>query len=515
MNSGLNTNPSTGAQETITPPPDTALVIFGASGDLTQRKLVPALANLAQDGYLPKDFYVVGASRTPFSDEEFRAKLKKAIDQFSRRPIEDEVWKNFSKNILYHATDGTDIKSFQSLKDKLDSLGAKKGKSLNYLYYLSTSPEFFGDISRNLKASGLIEDPSKKERRTSLIVEKPFGKDMPSAQALNQVLLSNFAEEQIFRIDHYLGKETVQNILVFRFANGIFEPLWNAKYIDHIEISFCEDFGVGSRAPYFDQNGILRDVVQNHLLQMLSLLCIEPPISLSDPDSIRNEKVKVLRMVKRITRQQVTQNVVRSQYTSGIIHDKPVIGYREEKGVNPQSMTDTAVALRLSIDNWRWAGVPIYLRAGKCLPKRITEISVLFKRAPGSLFSGKFAGKLEQNALSIQVQPKEGISLWVNSKPPGMNFRIKEVEMDFSYADSFGVASADAYERLLLDAMRGDATLFARNDEIEEAWDILSPIFSAWESDDAPPLYMYEAGSWGPQEADALLLKRHHQWRKL
>jgi glucose-6-phosphate 1-dehydrogenase len=377
------------------------------------------------------------------------------------------------------------------------------------------APQFFGPIASNLKEVGLIEPYAKGARQTSVVVEKPFGHDLQSARELNKVIRESLAEEQIYRIDHYLGKETVQNILVFRFANGIFEPLWNRKYVDHIEISVCEDIGIGTRAAYFDQNGILRDIVQNHVLQMLALLCIEPPNSLSDADSIRNEKAKVLRSIKRMTPEEVRTHTVRAQYTSGTVGGEAALGYLEEKGVAPDSKTDSFVALKLEIDNWRWSGVPIYIRAGKRLSKRITEMAIFFNKAPDSLFKGRQVGELEHNVLSIQVQPKEGMSLRISSKPPGPRMRVRPVEMDFTYDSSFGVASPEAYERLLLDVMKGDATLFTRNDEIEESWDLLAPIFKEWESSNPPPVFTYEAGTWGPAAADELINTTKDSWRKL
>lgn len=496
-------------------PPATALVIFGATGDLTHRKLVPALYNLAADGYLPEDFVVIGSARTPLSDQEFRDKMRESVKKFSRRPLTDEVWERFSKNLFYQSVNGTHLEDFAALKDRLEGLSTERKKNFNYCYYLAMAPQFFGDIASNLHKAGLVEPLKKGKRSTILVIEKPFGHDLASAQELNKVLRQSFAEEQIFRIDHYLGKETVQNILVFRFANGIFEPLWNHKYIDHIQISCAEDIGVGSRAAYFDESGILRDIVQNHILQVLSLLCIEPPISLMDADSIRNEKVKVLRSIKRMTPAEVATRTVRAQYQAGTVGNETVPGYLEEKGVAAGSSTDTFVALRLEIDNWRWTGVPIYLRAGKRLPKRITEITVAFKQAPSSLFRGRDEVKVEQNVLTIQVQPKEGISLNISSKPPGPSLDVKSVDMDFTYDDSFGVASPEAYERLLLDAMKVDATLFIRNDEIEEAWDLLAPILDAWKSSTPPPVCRYDAGTWGPPEAADLLKPNNHQWRRL
>lgn len=508
-------NPFTEGETKIVRPPSTALVIFGATGDLTHRKLVPALYNLAADDYLPTGFVVIGAARTKLSDDEFRAKMYEAVKKFSRRPVTDEIWQKFSRNIFYQPVDGTSTEDFNALKARLESIGKERTEHYNYVYYLAMAPQFFSQIASNLKAVGLVADAINGERTTSLVIEKPFGHDRESARELNAMLRQSFAEDQIFRIDHYLGKETVQNILVFRFANGIFEPLWNHKYIDHIQISVAESIGVGSRAPYFDSTGIMRDIVQNHLLQVLSLLCIEPPISLTDPGSIRDEKVKVLRSIKRMTPAEVPLNTVRAQYTRGAVDGEPVLGYREEDGVKKGTTTDTFVALKLEIDNWRWNGVPIYVRAGKRLPKRITEITVAFKRPPSSLFRGRDEIQIDQNVLTIQVQPKEGISLNIVSKPPGPSLRVRSVEMDFTYDMSFGVESPEAYERLLLDAMKGDATLFIRNDEIEEAWDLLAPVLDAWDSANPPPVCEYEAGTWGPKEAAVLLKPGGHRWRRL
>lgn len=496
----------------IVKPPATLLVIFGASGDLTSRKLIPALCNLAEDQYLPENFIVIGSSRSKLSDDEFRAKVYDGIQKYSRRPISPAVWERFAQNLHYQPCNGEVIGDFELLKGRMESLCRKFDTQFNYVYYLAMAPQFFGPIASNLREVGLIEPYDKAARRTTVVVEKPFGHDTQSARDLNEVLRKSLAEEQIYRIDHYLGKETVQNILVFRFANGIFEPLWNRKYIDHIQISVCEDIGIGNRAAYFDENGIVRDIVQNHVLQMLSLLCIEPPISLSDAGSIRDEKAKVLRSIKRMTPDEVRANTVRAQYGAGVIGGQQVGSYLEEKGVKPSSTTDTYVALKLEIDNWRWSGVPIYIRAGKRLQKRITEIKVFFNKAPDSLFKGRQVGELEHNVLSIQVQPKEGMSLRISSKQPGPRFRVRPVEMDFTYDNSFGVASPEAYERLLLDVMKGDPTLFTRNDEIEESWDLLAPIFEVWNGKDAPAVHTYEAGTWGPAAADELLRVGGHSW---
>lgn len=507
-------NPFNQGENRILKPPSTAMVIFGGTGDLTHRKLVPALYNLAHDEYLPSSFFVVGTGRSKLSDDEYRKALFDSLKQFSRRELDAQMWEKFSRNIFYQTLDIPSEQDFVVLRERLEKISKERGESFNYLYYLATSPNFFGPVATNLGKAGLVERVSDALRTTNLVVEKPFGVDLVSARKLNSTLRASFDERQIFRIDHYLGKETVQNILVFRFANGIFEPLWNRNFIDHIQISVCESVGVGSRAGYFDQSGIMRDIVQNHLLQMLSLLLIEPPISLSDADSIRDEKVKVLRSLKRYAPEEVAQNTVRAQYTAGFIEGKAVAGYMQEKDVKPTSSTETFVALKLEVDNWRWAGVPIYVRAAKRVPRRITEITVFFKRPPGSLFKGRQVAELEPNILAIQVQPNEGISLTVSSKPPGPRLRINPVAMDFSYGSSFGVASADAYERLILDAMKSEATLFTRDDEIEEAWDLLAPVMASWSSDKPPALYTHEAGTWGPKAAADLLRLHGHRWRR-
>lgn len=508
-------NPFAEGENRIIRPPGTAVVIFGGTGDLSHRKLIPALYNLACDDYLPTGFMLVGASRGEMSDEAFRNEVAESIKKHSRRPLDPAIWETFSKNIFYQAVDAPDLGGYKKLREKLERLCKERAQHYNYLYYLAMAPKFFGAIAANLKAAGLVEEPQKGTRATRLIVEKPFGHDLESARELNQTLRTSFAEEQIYRIDHYLGKETVQNILVFRFANGIFEPLWNHKYVDHIQISVCEELGVGTRAGYFDQSGILRDIVQNHLLQLLSLICAEPPISLSDANSIRDEKVKVLRAMRRYSPEEVFRNTVRARYTRGFVQGAEVPGYLDEDGVGPQSKTDTYVAMKLEVDNWRWAGVPIYVRAGKRLPKRVTEITVFFKNAPSSLFKGRQGIEIEQNVLAIQVQPNEGISLKICSKPPGPRLRVRPVVMDFTYGHSFGVASAEAYERLLLDAMKGDPTLFIRDDEIEQAWDLFAPVLNTWASDNPPGVASYEAGTWGPKEAAQLLRPQGHQWRRL
>ena len=507
------TNPFAEGEDRTLRPPATALVIFGATGDLTRRKLIPALFDLYRDGHLPAHFAVIGAARKPVPDGEFRDVLHKGVAEHSSRKFTGEEWEGFSNNIFYQQVRFDAVEDYRVLKTRLAALEKDRGGNLHYLYYLATGPEFFGEIAGRLHEAGLVE-PEESNRRTSIVVEKPFGHDFASARELNREMRRCFAESQIFRIDHYLGKETVQNILVFRFSNGIFEPLWNHKYIDHIQIAVCESIGVGSRAGYFDTSGILRDIVQNHLLQVLSLLCIEPPINLS-ADAIRDEKVKVLKSIRRLKREDVSNCTVRAQYTSGFMDGKDVKGYLEESGVAQASSTDTYFAWRMFIDNWRWAGVPIYIRAGKRLPKRITELTIYFRSAPDSIFKGHSDCAISPNVLSIQVQPKEGMTLTMSSKPPGPRMRVHPVSMEFSYGHSFGVRSPDAYERLLLDAMKGDTTLFTRDDEIEEAWGCLEQVLEAWHSDDPPAVYRYPAGTWGPAGASELLKPLGHHWRRL
>ncbi|MCB0354022.1 MAG: glucose-6-phosphate dehydrogenase [Bdellovibrionales bacterium] len=507
-------NPFAEGENRILRPPSTAIVIFGATGDLARRKLLPALYHLYRDGFLPQKFVIIGAARRPIDDSQFVDFVAEGAREFANIDVSSSQWKEFAARLHFESVDGTDQDGFARLRKRLETFNARDNEQYQLLYYLATSPKFFADIAAHLDEANLIYRSSDELNRSVIVVEKPFGDDYESARELNRRLLEHFEERQIFRIDHYLGKETVQNILVFRFANGIFEPLWTREYVDHIQISVSEDIGVGSRAAYFDSSGILKDIIQNHLLQMLSLLCIEPPISLSDPDSIRDEKVKVLRSIRPFSSESVMSDCVRAQYDSGFIKGKSVVGYHEESGVREGSRTETYAALRLEIDNWRWSGVPIYVRAGKRLPKRITELSISFKRAPQSLFRGRQIVELDQNMLAIQVQPREGITLRMNSKPPGPRMRVGSVEMDFSYKGSFGMRSADAYERLLLDAMKGDPTLFTRKDEIEEAWKLLKPVYEGWQTSDYP-VYQYAAGTWGPTAADELLERSGHRWRVL
>jgi glucose-6-phosphate 1-dehydrogenase len=507
----LQINPLREGLSTRAVPQPCVVVIFGATGDLTHRKLVPALYNLAADGELPPAVAVVGFARRPKTDEEFRRELEEATRKFSRQMVRDEIWKTFAQSIFYHQSEFADIKGYETLAERLEKIDKERGTRGNRLFYLAVAPDQFEPILKHLKTVGL--NHAAKGSWARVIVEKPFGTDLASARELNRVVSNSFSEEQTYRIDHFLGKETAQNILVLRFANAIFEPLWNTRYIDHVQITAAETLGVEGRAGYYEGSGALRDMVQNHLLQLLCLIGMEPPTDLG-PDSIRDEKVKVVRSLRRISRAEVAANVVRGQYAAGAINGKPAVGYRDEKNVNPKSMTETFVALRINIDDWRWADVPVYLRVGKRLPKSGTEISVHFKKAPSVLFN-KESVALDQNVLVVRIQPDEGISLRMQAKIPGTSLRIEPVKMDFHYGTSFGKASPEAYERLLLDAMSGDATLFARRDEVEEAWAFIDPIEEAWHAKDPPPLYFYPAGSWGPEEADALLARDGHTWRRL
>ena len=491
-------------------PQPCTIVIFGATGDLTHRKLIPALYNLAADGDLPPAVTIVGFARREKSDDQFRNELENASRKFSRQTVRDDIWKTFAESIVYHRSEFEDEGGYKTLAKRLDKIDKESGTRGNRLFYLAAAPDQFESILKHLKAAGLNE--TCKGSWARVIVEKPFGTDLPSARELNRIVRNSFTEEQTYRIDHFLGKETAQNILVLRFANAIFAPLWNTHYVDSVQITAAETLGVETRAGFYEHAGALRDMVQNHLLQLLCLVAMEPPTDLG-ADSIRDEKVKVIRSLRHLSRNEVAANVVRGQYTEGAIHGDPVVGYRQEQNVKPDSHTETFVALRLFIDNWRWADVPIYMRVGKRLPKSATEISVHFKKAPPVLFNKELC---DQNVLVIRIQPDEGISLRIHAKVPGASFRIEPVKMDFHYGTSFGKASPEAYERLLLDAMSGDATLFARRDEVEEAWAFIDPIEEAWHAKkDAPGLFFYAAGSWGPEEADDLLARDGRAWRRL
>ncbi len=493
-----------------TQPEPCSLVIFGASGDLTHRKLVPALYNLAADGVLPPAINVVGFARRDKTDEVFRKELGEAARKYSRQPVADALWESFASSICYHRSEFDNLAGYESLAELLSRIDATRGTCGNRLFYLAAAPGQFEVILENLSRSGLNRPVNGGWSR--VIVEKPFGTDLPSARHLNDLVEGAFPEKETYRIDHYLGKETAQNIMVLRFANALFEAMWNARYIDHIQITASEPLGVENRAGYYDKAGALRDMVQNHLLQLLCLTAMEPPTGL-DADAIRDEKVKVLRSLRPLEGDDVFRRVIRAQYGAGAINGKRVAAYRDEANVHPESTAESYVALQVNVDNWRWAGVPFFIRVGKRLPKAGTEIAVHFKSVPPVLF--KATGEaVDDNVLVIRIQPDEGVSLRMSAKMPGSSLRIEPVKMDFHYGTSFGKATPEAYERLLLDAMSGDPTLFARRDEVEEAWKFVDAIHAAWStrSDD---LAFYSAGTWGPTEAEELIKRHGTTWRRL
>jgi glucose-6-phosphate 1-dehydrogenase len=492
-------------------PESCALVIFGATGDLTRRKLIPALYQLSHERLLPANFASVGFARRDWTDDTFRSEMKEAVESFVPT-VHPGVWDSFGETLYFSRGEFHDPAAYQQLALKLKQIDAERGTAGNRVFYLATAPDNFPDIIRNLGEAGLI---SRREHGpwSRLVIEKPFGHDLQSAERLNRLLQSLISERQTFRIDHYLGKETVQNILAVRFGNLIFEPIWNAQYVDHVQITVAESVGVEGRAGYYDQAGALRDMVQNHMMQLLALVAMEAPVAYG-ADAIRDEKVKVLRAVQ-IDSAQVPQLTVRGQYGPGVVGGEPVPAYRQEPGVPPDSTTETYVALKLELQNWRWAGTPFYLRTGKRLPKRISEIAVVFKKVPHMLFSRQAVAGLEPNVLALRIQPDEGISLRFGAKVPGPTMRLRSVNMDFLYGVAFGAEPHDAYERLLLDAMLGDATLFTRRDEVEQAWRFITCIEDAWKK--LPPLAgaNYPAGDWGPEEADELLRRDGRAWRRL
>jgi glucose-6-phosphate 1-dehydrogenase len=486
-------------------PDASCLVIFGASGDLTQRKLIPGLYSLAHDGLLPAGQTIVGMARAEMSDEQFRANMRKACDKHARtRPVDEAVWESFARGLFYVQGEFADRSAYARLKQRLEEFDRTRGTGGRRIYYLAVPPDFFDDIAQQLAASGMVNDPESNGPFTRVIIEKPFGHDLDSAKKLNQIAVHTFRERQVFRIDHYLGKETVQNLLVLRFANGIFEPFWNRQYIDHVQFTVAESIGVEKRGNYFDSAGIARDILQNHMLQLVSLVGMEPPVAF-EADAVRDEKVKVLRALRPIA------EAVRGQYSAGSVLGEFAPPYREEEKVSPESRTETFAAVKAFIDNWRWADVPFYLRAGKRLPKRVTDISIHFRPAPYPLFS-RAGLKMQPNVLAIRIQPDEGISLKFDSKLPGPTVRTAPVTMEFRYATSFGAEPPEAYERLLLETMLGDATLFARRDEIETAWAWLDPLLKRWAESGEPEFY--PSGTWGPDAADEMIEKDGRKWRR-
>lgn len=494
-------------------PDASCLVIFGASGDLTHRKLLPALYSLAHDGLLPAGQTIVGFARPNYTDEAFRMDIREACNQYARRrPIDPAVWENFAKGLFYVQGEFGEPESYSRLKRKLEECDRTRGTGGRRIYYLAVPPQFFPVISELLGAEGMVSDPERGGPYTRAIIEKPFGRDLQTARELNRVAVSTFRERQVYRIDHYLGKETVQNLLVLRFANGIFEPFWNRQYIDHVQLIVAESIGVEKRGGYFETAGITRDIIQNHMLQLVCLIAMEPPVAF-DAEAVRDEKVKVLRALREFPRGREEELAVRGQYIDGSVLGEHAVAYRKEEQVDPSSKTETFAGLKAFVDNWRWADVPFYIRAGKRLPKRVTDISIHFRQAPYPLFKKVQGVRTQPNVLAIRIQPDEGISLKFDSKLPGPTVRTAPVTMEFRYATSFGAEPPEAYERLLLETMLGDSTLFARRDEVETAWAWLDPLLNAWATDPRPP-HPYPAGTWGPEESDAMVERDSRKWRR-
>ena len=496
----------------LTPEPCT-IVIFGGSGDLARRKLIPAVYNLLLDGLLPANHAVLGLGRKAMSDQEFRASCREGISKYSRQKLDETKWGDFEAHLAYHAGSIEDPEFYRQMRARLEALEAGLKLPGHRIFYLAVPPTQFAAACEGLREAGLVTAPDHGPV-CRVIVEKPIGRDLDSARQINATIGQVFHESQIFRIDHYLGKETVQNLMVLRFANSIFEPLWNHKYIDHVQITVSEAEGVGTRATYYEDTGALRDMVQNHLLQLLCLVAMEPPYSL-DPDVVRNARIDVLRCLRPIAGQDVERFTVRAQYSPGKARGQEVPGYRREPGISPDSTTETYVAMKAYIEDWRWAGVPFYLRTGKALPKRASEVAVQFRDIPQILFNADPAMPQAPNLLTLRIQPEEGLSLRIISKLPGSRTHTHPVEMNFNYGDAFGAPSPEAYERLLLDVMAGDASLFMRRDAVEASWAWITPILEGWKAHGTKWLPEYAAGTWGPVEADKLIRQDGRQWRTL
>jgi glucose-6-phosphate 1-dehydrogenase len=494
-------------------PDPCVLVLFGCTGDLAHRKVVPALYQLWRTNLLPHEFVLLGIGRRPFDDESFRGELRGAVEKYSRvLPLDEPAWRSFCDRICYQKLDFDDAPAYDSLSKRLDDLDLERGTRGNRLYYLATQPSAFSEIVAQLGRVGLDHEVHGGGWRR-VIIEKPFGHDLDSAHRLNKEVGRVFRESQVYRIDHYLGKETVRNLLVFRFANGIFEPIWNRRHIDHVQITVAESIGVENRGAFYEETGASRDFLQNHLLQLMSLVAMEPPATFA-ADPLRDEKLKVLRAIAEKSRSDISHDVVRGQYGAGWVAAEQVHGYRKEAAVDPASETETFIAAKLMIDDWRWSGIPFYLRTGKRLPKRATEIAIQFKEVPHKLFR-ESATDPDPNLLAIRIQPDEGIMLRFGAKIPGLGIDVRSVTMDFTYGSAFAVDSPDAYETLILDALLGDASLFTRADEVEQAWGIVDPIIDAWADSPPPDFPNYESGSWGPDAADQLLARDGRRWRRI
>jgi glucose-6-phosphate 1-dehydrogenase len=492
-------------------PDPSVLVLFGATGDLAHRKVIPAMYHLWRTNLLPLEFLVLAVGRRPYDDDAFVAEARTSLDQYSRiLPVDEEAWRSFSERIRYHRLDFADAAGFDDLAVKLDEIDKTDGTRGNRVFYLATQPSQFAEIVAQLGRVGLDHEKHDEGWRR-VVIEKPFGHDLDSAKKLNREVGKVFRESQVYRIDHYLGKETVRNLLVFRFGNGIFEPLWNRRYVDHVQITVAESIGIENRGAFYEETGASRDVLQNHLLQLVSLVAMEPPATF-EADPLRDEKVKVLRAIASPA--ETPDRVVRGQYGPGWVAATAVPGYRQEDDVDRQSETETFIAARLTIDDWRWSGVPFYVRTGKRLPKRATEIAIQFREVPHRLFRDA-ATEPDPNLLAIRIQPDEGIMLRFGAKVPGLGLNVRSVTMDFTYGSAFSVDSPDAYETLILDALQGDASLFTRADEVEEAWSIIDPIIDLWASSPPPDFPNYDAGAWGPPEADELLASEGRRWRRI